>query len=150
MASSSGCAPEEVARSLPDVEEKDGRASGSESTGTDRCFPRSCRLTARRQFLDVYNRGQRVARPSFLLFGLLNDVGHCRLGLTASRKVGNAVARNRVKRVMRDIFRRHRQDLGVAMDLVVNPHSSMLSRSAQRIEQEFLQSVAELVRRVRR
>jgi len=64
--------------------------------------------------------------------------------------VGNAVARNRVKRVMRDIFRRHRQDFGVAMDLVVNPHSSMLSRSAQRIEQEFLQGVAELVRRVRR
>jgi len=150
MASSSGCAPEEVARSLPDVEEKDGRASGSESTGTDRHFPRSCRLTARRQFLEVYNRGKKIACPSFLLFGLLNDVGHCRLGLTASRKVGGAVARNRVKRVMRDIFRRHRQEIGVAMDLVVNPHRSMLNRSAQRIEQEFLQGVTELAQRIRR
>lgn len=135
---------------MPDVEEKDGRASGSESTGTDRHFPRSCRLTVRRQFLEVYSRGKRISCPSFLLFGLLNEVGHCRLGLTASRKVGNAVARNRVKRVMRDIFRRHRQEIGVAMDLVVNPRSSMLRRSAQSIEREFLRGMAELKQRVRR
>lgn len=150
MASSSGCAPVEVARSLPGVEEKDGSASGSESTGTDRRFPRSCRLTARRQFLEVYNRGNRTVCPSFLLFGLPNDVGHCRLGLTVSRKVGGAVARNRVKRVLRDVFRRHRVAIGVGMDVVVNARSSILRRSSERIEREFLTGLTDLARKVRR
>jgi ribonuclease P protein component len=98
----------------------------------------------------VYRRGLKARRPSFTVFGLPNDLDGCRIGLTVTRRAGTAVVRNRIKRVLRDVFRRHRDELPVAMDLVVNGESSMLSMSAERIERDFLGAVAELARKVRR
>jgi ribonuclease P protein component len=98
----------------------------------------------------VYQQGRKARRPSFALFALPNDVGHCRLGITATRRAGSAVARNRIKRVLRDVFRRHRDEMPVAMDIVVNAYSAILSRSAAQLEREFLGAVAELARKVRR
>jgi len=44
-----------------------------------------------------------------------------RLGLTVSRKIGKSVRRNRVKRLVREYFRRHLQDFVLSMDIVVVP-----------------------------
>ena len=150
MASSSGCAREEVAPSSQGVAARVASGSRSEAPETDQRFPRSSRLTARRQFVEVYQQGRKARRPSFALFALANDVGYCRLGLTVTRRTGNAVARNRIKRVLRDVFRRHHDTLPGAMDLVVNGYRSILSRSAASLEREFVGAVAELARKVRR
>ncbi len=150
MASSSGCVREEVAPSLRAVAAKVARGSRPEGPETDQRFPRAYRLTTRRQFVEVYRRGLKARRPSFTVFGLPNDLDGCRIGLTVTRRAGTAVVRNRIKRVLRDVFRRHRDELPVAMDLVVNGESSMLSMSAERIERDFLGAVAELARKVRR
>ena len=144
MASSSGCEREEVARSLLDVAERVASASRSEAPETDQRFPRSGRLTARRQFLEVYRRGRKVRRPAFTVFGMPNDVGRCRIGLTVTRKVGGAVARNRIKRVLREAFRRHGMKLQRSMDLVFNAQRALLSMSAPHIEREFRGAIAEL------
>jgi ribonuclease P protein component len=56
-----------------------------------------------------------------MLYTLANDLGHPRLGITASRKVGPAVARNLAKRRVRDIFRRFPGRPALAgVDLVVH------------------------------
>ena len=56
-----------------------------------------------------------------MLYSLPNLLGHPRLGITASRKVGAAVVRNRAKRRVRDIFRRHPARAALpAVDLVVH------------------------------
>lgn len=47
--------------------------------------------------------------PHFLVYQRVNGLGFNRLGITASRKVGNAPQRNRVKRLLREVFRRHLQ-----------------------------------------
>lgn len=146
MASSSACVPGEVARSLSDVAEKGASASRSRTRETDQRFPRSCRLTSRRQFLEVYNHGQKTSRPSFAIFGLPNDAGECRLGLTVTRKVGCAVVRNRVKRVLRGVFRRTRRGLA-PLDLVLNARRSVVNRPARLLERELVESVAELAAR---
>lgn len=98
----------------------------------------------------MYDRGRRVASSSFTLFGLPNNVGHCRLGVTVTRKVGGAVRRNRVKRVLREIFRRHRADLSPALDLVVNARPGIETRPLELLEQEFLERFAQLARRATR
>lgn len=56
-----------------------------------------------------------------MLYTIPNTLGHPRLGITASRKVGDAVVRNRAKRRVRDIFRRHPARAKLpAVDLVVH------------------------------
>ncbi len=133
--------------SCPGAEERDGRGSRSEGKVSDQSFPRSCRLTLRRQFTAVYEKGRRVASSSIVLFALPNDVGECRLGITVTRKVGGAVERNRIKRVVRDIFRRHRGTMTPALDLVVNAKPRAESASSGELEKEILSCFAELARR---
>lgn len=82
------------------------------------------RLTHVRQFKAVYEARVRQGRGPLTVFMLPNDLPHPRLGLTVGRRVGNAVARNRVKRRLRDAFRQIRHDLptlgGTSYDIVVH------------------------------
>lgn len=135
---------------MHDVAAKVASGFRSEAPDTDRRFPRSHRLTARRQYVEVYERGWKARRPCGVVFALPNDVGVCRLGLTVTRRVGSAVRRNRVKRVLREIFRRNRKELPEAMDIVVNGHSSILTLAPERVERELLSAIAELARKMRR
>jgi ribonuclease P protein component len=106
-------------------------------------------LTSRRQFAEVYARGRRVGSSSFTLFGLPNDLEYCRVGLTVPRKVGNAVRRNRVKRLLRELFRHNRVRLEPRMDLVINARPAIAGRSVGELEREFLRSFSALARRKR-
>lgn len=79
----------------------------------DQRFPRSARLTRGSQFRAVLTKGRRVHGTHLVVHLLLHDGPTSRLGLTVSRKVGGAVVRNRLKRRLREIFRR---DLRPALD----------------------------------
>jgi ribonuclease P protein component len=57
----------------------------------------------------VAKMGCKYHTPHFLILVNKNNVNHPRLGITASRKVGNAVIRNRVKRLLREYFRHHKK-----------------------------------------
>ena len=87
-------------------------------------WPKQRRLTRRPQFTACYDRGDRHYTRYFVVFTLArpamspSDVG--RLGLAVTRKCGNAVERNRIKRVLREFFRLRQQDMPV-MDIVVTP-----------------------------
>lgn len=83
------------------------------------------------------------------MYGRPNSVGHCRLGLTVTRKVGGAVRRNRVKRRLRDVFRRNQKRLDVALDLVINGRAAVLERKAKQLERDFLQCFDQLTGRGR-
>lgn len=78
------------------------------------------RLLARPDFEQVLNLGSKHAVDrTCTLFFLPNQLGHKRLGIIASRKIGNAVVRNRAKRRIREIFRRHKHLGEQGVDIVV-------------------------------
>lgn len=85
---------------------------------------RAQRLTSKFQFDAVYQNGRRFSNNCFTVLVRLNETGHARLGLSvAARMVGNAVNRNRIKRIVRESFRLH-QDRLPALDVVVNARSA--------------------------
>lgn len=68
-------------------------------------FPSVYRLRKNREFNRVREMGCKRHTPHFVIIVLRRQEGPTRLGLTVSRKVGNAVRRNRVKRLVREFFR---------------------------------------------
>lgn len=75
-------------------------------------MPKSARVRKRREYLELQKDGQRIVVAHFVFFvrRRADDEG-ARLGLIVSRKVGNAVVRNRVKRLCRELFRLHATEL---------------------------------------
>jgi len=69
-----------------------------------------------------------------------------RLGITVSRKVGNAVKRNRIKRWVREVFRKHPEIFVKPIDIVLIAKRNIDDFSYQRIEEEFLQIVGSFMR----
>lgn len=79
------------------------------------------RLRRRTDYLRCYRTGRRRHGTLAILYFAPNQLGHPRLGITASRKVGNAVARQRLKRRIREIYRRWQERSQLpALDLVVH------------------------------
>lgn len=98
-------------------------------------------LLSNRQFRAVYDRGQKFNTPFFSAFFLPTDNGLQRFGLTTTRKIGNAVLRNRCRRRLREIFRLrdHNHLEGIGFDVVLNVRHSVATARYQEIEAAFSQ-----------
>ncbi|MGZ5430790.1 MAG: ribonuclease P protein component [Thermoanaerobaculia bacterium] len=84
-------------------------------------FPRACRVGARRDFRAAYEHGAKHHGRLVVVFAKPRAEGGPRLGLTATRKAGGAVVRNRARRRVREIFRRWAATAPeVSLDLIVN------------------------------
>jgi len=82
-------------------------------------FGRSSRLRRRRDFDRVFGLRCSVADERIVVYAAPNGLNATRLGMSVSRKIGNAVKRNRIKRLIREAFRRARPELPGAIDIVV-------------------------------
>jgi ribonuclease P protein component len=83
-------------------------------------FPSASRVRKRVEFLAIQERGQRVSTARFVfILSASSAPGSPRLGITASRKVGNAVVRSRAKRLIREAFRATRELWPKGIDVVV-------------------------------
>lgn len=87
----------------------------------DQRLPRSQRLRNQTDFNRVFGGKHYAADDVLVINAAANRVGHPRLGLSMSRKVGNAVVRNRWKRLIRESFRQAKHDLPSHLDLIVRP-----------------------------
>lgn len=102
---------------------------------------RDQRLLSSRQFRAVYNGGQKFNTPFFSAFILSTETGLQRMGLTTTRKIGDAVLRNRCRRRLREIFRlRDRAAFdGMGFDVVFNLRPSAATAEFQDMQSAFSQ-----------
>jgi ribonuclease P protein component len=91
-------------------------------------FPRGHRLRKRPEFLCLQREGRRRSAVHFTVITRVKDAPPSRLGITTSRKVGGAPDRNRVRRLVREFFRRHREEIVPPRDVLViaRPGASVL------------------------
>ena len=84
-----------------------------------RRLPRTARLLSQAQFDRVYQQGRKLVAPGLVAWALPSGEPASRLGLSVSRKVGGAIARNRIKRVLREAFRQIETPPDPPLDLVL-------------------------------
>ena len=104
-------------------------------------FSKEEHLRKRREFLAVYEQGDKIQSTYFVLYMLENGGPHSRLGITASRKIGRAVVRNRIKRYLREIFRANKQAISPHCDLVVNAKRAAARAHNQEIQEDILKGI---------
>jgi ribonuclease P protein component len=99
------------------------------------------RLLSSREFMEVRKKGRRSFSRSFIVYTLANGLETNRLGITASARVGGAVQRNRVKRLIREFFRLNRQRIspGRSIDIAVyvKRNTDIKSMSLSSVEEEL-------------
>ncbi len=84
-------------------------------------FPKKVRLLRQFEFDRVYQGNVYAADETLVVLAVSNHQDLTRLGLSVSRKVGNAVVRNKWKRMIREAFRRQQTKLPRGLDVVVRP-----------------------------
>ena len=105
-------------------------------------FPKLSRLRKSWEFQRVWKMGCKLHTPHFILLVAENSLSSSRLGLTVSRKIGNAVKRNQVKRQVREFFRRKKNHFSYKVDFSVIAKRGAASLSISDIHAE-LQSALE-------
>lgn len=92
-------------------------------------FPRKQRIKTQSEFGAVFEGGEKFVCPDFVILTKETTHGYPRLGVVVSKKVGNAIVRNKVKRSFREIFRQlSYQDKMSQRDFVI-----IARRSASRV-----------------
>lgn len=104
---------------------------------TSQAFPKNARLLRRGEFRRVYDEGTRRSASLCTLFLRPNGLPQSRLGITAPTRLGNAVLRNRLKRRVREVFRRCSARLPGGWDILVNPRAPVATVPFPALEREL-------------
>lgn len=101
------------------------------------------RLSGRRAFADVFAARCRKTVGPLTVHGCANELAYLRIGLSVPRRAGNAVKRNRFKRLLREAFRlcRHEWPVGYDMVVLVRPHEPLTLVEYQRVLAQAVRAV---------
>lgn len=100
-------------------------------------FRKSERIRKRGDFLTIQHEGRRLSSPHFTLLLYPRESGLNRLGITASRRVGGAVKRNRIKRLLREYFRRNKSSFCGPCDILIIVKKMSQKLTFQEVQEEI-------------
>lgn len=113
-------------------------------------FSKIERLTRRKEFEKVFRKGIAVKETHIILYGTSGEFRYSRLGLVVGRKTGNAVQRNRIKRLIREAYRLNKHLLTKAIDIIAIPRPPFTSSlKLSDIESEFVELLLKLDKKVK-
>jgi ribonuclease P protein component len=99
------------------------------------------RLTDSLEFERVYHQGTVYRSKLFSVHAFPNEHGTPRLGLSVSRRVGNAVTRNAVRRRLREVFHSCISGMSENLDLVVSARPAAAEATFEELREEFMESL---------
>lgn len=108
----------------------------------DQRLRRAERIRRRKEYFHLYDRGTRITGRFLVGYFARSSRPWSRVGITVSRKVGKPVRRNRVKRRLKEVFRRNKSALSLATDVVLNARRTAADASYADLERDFLDLVA--------
>jgi ribonuclease P protein component len=100
-------------------------------------FSKIEKLLNREEFVNLNRSGRRHHTRHFVLIFKKNGLSFARLGITVSKKIGNAVQRNRVKRLIREFFRLHRDQFPKGFDIVIAAKRNAISINYSDLTEEL-------------
>jgi ribonuclease P protein component len=112
-------------------------------------FNQSRRLKKPSQFNEVFTQRTSVADNHLIIYAQPNQLPHCRIGLGVGKKLGNAIARNRYKRQLREAFRLSQHQLPFNADLVLIPRKKQKT-STQQYKVSLIDLCNQLQRKLKR
>ncbi|MBV70205.1 MAG: ribonuclease P protein component [Myxococcales bacterium] len=111
-------------------------------------FPKSARLRKRRQFLSVQRSRYRIVTQHFIVYARRARPSALQIGITVSRKVGKAHVRNRVKRLVRESFRRNQDRLPAGMQVVFVARHGRGEATLEQVTDQLTSSIMKLRKRL--
>jgi ribonuclease P protein component len=110
-------------------------------------FPRDARLLKHADFQAVYQKGKKHFSGNMTAFYRESDrPSGPRVGFTVGKVLGGAVVRNRIRRRMRSVVRRHLLELARPLDVVLHPRKSVLTLKFVQLDAEIRQVFAAVQR----
>jgi ribonuclease P protein component len=111
------------------------------------CLACGERIRRKKDFINLYRDGHRFRGRYFSLVYGPSVLGHSRLAVVVSRKVGPAVVRNRIKRRVRDIFRRTKSLIAEPTDIIVVTRKEILELTPAELRAGYIQALEAIKRR---
>jgi len=99
---------------------------------------KSFRVKKEKDFNAIFKEGESVANRRFVIYRLANSQEHFRVGLSVSKKLGNAVMRNQIKRRIRHILIDHRNELVDNIDFIVIARKGVENLDYAELEKNLL------------
>ena len=120
------------------------RAMEDVRVNTDFRFRPSEHVRLKREFDRVFQEGRAFELREISVRALPNGLGHPRLGLCVGKRHGNAVRRNRIKRLLREAYRLNRRTLTIPCDLVIVPRTVWRNLTLAAIEPVFREALSRI------
>jgi ribonuclease P protein component len=100
---------------------------------------RASRLAQSRDFMRLRTRGERLALGCLIAnWNRLPDGARPKLGVVTSKKIGNAVARSRARRLLRESFRLHQHEFAQPVEIILVARNSIARKKFADVEKDFL------------
>lgn len=96
------------------------------------------------EFQRLYRRGRSAVRHTIVVYAAKNRRNDVRLGITAGKKVGNAVLRNRAKRRIRELFRATQPQIERGADICIVARSAAVTAPYEKLVRDFKSAMGEL------
>ncbi|MCK5266663.1 MAG: ribonuclease P protein component [Spirochaetes bacterium] len=102
-------------------------------------FTKLMRLRKKKEFDSLFKESTKISQNGFLIRHRKNSAYISRLGIMIGKKKGNAVERNRIRRIVRESFRNNHADMNNSYDILVSLNENKRSQSKKEVADDFME-----------